>query len=354
MGFWIEIEPVIRRMIEGRGLHFMGGIHAIEHGAIGIFPLFALCDRNDIGGICYPHHPDLDKGAVFIYDGHPGGVGLAQRGFEVVSDLLDRTLEHLRDCECEDGCPSCIHSPKCGSGNKPLDKAAAVLLLECLLGRVPIEAGEEGSEEEWFSNGEADREIPAEPAEPRVVYMDLETQMLAGEVGGWRNTHLMRVSVAVVYDSRSKKFLSFTEERVDELMALLSEADLVVGFNVKRFDYGVLSAYSTMDLNALNTFDILQDVHRRLGHRLGLDHLAQETLKRGKTADGIQAVDWFRAGDMERLTAYCREDVAVTRDLFRFGLENGHLVYRLKKENRRVRLRVDWNLEQMLELHDVS
>ncbi len=354
VGFWIEIEPVIRRMVEGRGLHFMGGIHAIEHGAIGIFPLFALCDRNDIGGICYPHHPDLDKGAVFIYDGHPGGVGLAQRGFEVVSDLLDRTLEHLRECECEDGCPSCIHSPKCGSGNKPLDKAAAVLLLECLLGRVPIEAGEEGSEEEWFSNGETDLEIPAEPAEPRVVYMDLETQMLAGEVGGWRNTHLMRVSVAVAYDSRSKEFLSFTEDRVDELMALLSDADLVVGFNVKRFDYGVLSAYSTMDLNALNTFDILQDVHRRLGHRLGLDHLAQETLKRGKTADGIQAVDWFRAGDMERLTAYCREDVAVTRDLFRFGLENGHLVYRLKKENRRVRLRVDWNLEQMLELHDVS
>ncbi len=353
VGFWIEIEPVLRRMVERRGLHFMGGIHAIEHGAIGIFPLFALCDRNDIGGICYPHHPDLDKGAIFVYDGHPGGVGLAQRGFEVVSDLLERTLEHVRDCECEEGCPSCIHSPKCGSGNKPLDKAASVLLLECLLGRVPIDV-EEDAEEEGPALEPAEAEPPAEPLAPRLVFVDLETQMLASEVGGWRNTHLMRVSVAVAYDSRAGKFLSFTEDEMDGLVDLLAGADLVVGFNVKRFDYGVLGAYATVDLNTLNTFDILQDVHRRLGHRLGLDHLAQETLNRGKTADGVQAVEWFRAGDMERLTAYCREDVAVTRDLFQFGLDNGHLVYRLKKENRRVRLLVDWNLERLLERHDAS
>ena len=350
VGFWIEIEPLIRRMADRRGLHFMGGIHAIEHGSIGIFPLFALCDRNDIGGICYPHHPDLDKGAIFIYDGYPGGVGLAQRGFEIVSELLERTLEHVRDCDCEEGCPSCIHSPKCGNGNKPLDKAAAVFLLEVLLGRVPLEAAE-GDEEEGALEAVPEPEPPPEPEEPRVVTLDLETQMLAGEVGGWRNTHLMRVSVAVAHDSRTGAFHCFTEDRVDDLLALLAEADLVVGFNVKRFDYGVLSAYSAVDLGTLNTFDILQDVHRRLGYRLGLDHLAKETLSRGKTADGLQAVDWFRAGDMERLSAYCREDVAVTRDLFRFGLENGHLVYRRKKENRRVRLLVDWKLESMLGRH---
>jgi DEAD/DEAH box helicase domain-containing protein len=351
VGFWIEIEPLIRRMVERRGLHFMGGIHAIEHGAIGIFPLFALCDRNDIGGICYPHHPDLDKGAVFIYDGYPGGVGLAQRGFEIAGDLLERTLEHVSGCDCEEGCPSCIHSPKCGNGNKPLDKAAAVFLLEVLLGRVPLEAEGGAEEEDAVPEVVPEPGLPPEPEEPRVVFMDLETQKLAGEVGGWRNTHLMRVSVAVAYDSRTGTFHSFTEDRVEDLVALLAGADLVVGFNVKRFDYGVLSAYSALDLSTLNTFDILQDVHRRLGHRLGLDHLAKETLNRGKTADGLQAVDWFRTGDMERLTAYCREDVAVTRDLFRFGLENGHLVYRRKKENRRVRLLVDWKLESLLERH---
>jgi DEAD/DEAH box helicase domain-containing protein len=351
VGFWIEIEPVIRRMVERRGLHFMGGIHAIEHGSIGIFPLFALCDRNDIGGICYPHHPDLDKGAVFIYDGYPGGVGLAQRGFEIVGDLLERTLEHVSACDCEEGCPSCIHSPKCGNGNKPLDKAASVFLLEVLLGRVPLEAAEGDDEEEFRLEATAEPETPPEPEEPRVVTLDLETQMLAAEVGGWRNSHLMRVSVAVAFDSRTGSFHCFTEDQVDDLLDLLSRADLVVGFNVKRFDYRVLSAYSALDLNALNTFDILQDVHRRVGHRLGLDHLAKETLNRGKTADGLQAVGWFRAGDMERLTGYCREDVCVTRDLFQFGLDNGHLVYRRKKENRRVRLRVDWNLEDLLDGH---
>ncbi|MBW2144699.1 MAG: DEAD/DEAH box helicase, partial [Deltaproteobacteria bacterium] len=82
-GFWVEIEPALKDFVETKGLHFMGGIHAIEHAAIGIFPLFALCDRNDIGGICYPFHPQVGKSAIFIYDGYPGGVGLAQRGFEV-------------------------------------------------------------------------------------------------------------------------------------------------------------------------------------------------------------------------------------------------------------------------------
>ncbi len=352
VGFWIEIEPVIKRMVEDRGLHFMGGIHAIEHAAIGIFPLFALCDRNDIGGICYPYHPELDKGAIFIYDGYPGGVGLAQRGFEVVSDLLERTLEHLRGCDCEEGCPSCIHSPKCGSGNKPLDKNAAVFVLECLLGHVPLDAAADGAREESdLRTAPAGPATHGEPEEPGIVYLDLETRMLAQEVGGWRNTHLMRVSVAVIYDSREKAFFSFTEDEVDDLIALLFKADLVVGFNIKRFDYGVLSAYSAADLNTLKTFDILEDIHRRLGFRLGLDHLARETLDRGKTADGLQAVEWFRVGDMERLTAYCREDVAVTRDLFRFGLDKGYLVYRQKRENRRVRLRVDWGLEDLLEDH---
>ncbi|MBW1869709.1 MAG: DEAD/DEAH box helicase, partial [Deltaproteobacteria bacterium] len=130
IGFWIEIEPAIKRFVEEKGLHFMGGIHAIEHAAIGIFPLFALCDRNDIGGICYPHHPQVGKSAIFIYDGYPGGVGLAQRGFEAVLELLEKTWDLVRGCECEIGCPSCIHSPKCGSGNKPLDKGAAGLILE--------------------------------------------------------------------------------------------------------------------------------------------------------------------------------------------------------------------------------
>ena len=79
-GLWIEIEEVIQDQLKAQGFHIMGGLHALEHGAISIFPLYALCDRGDIGGICYLHHPQVGKGAIFIYDGYPGGVGLAETG----------------------------------------------------------------------------------------------------------------------------------------------------------------------------------------------------------------------------------------------------------------------------------
>jgi len=349
LGFWVEIENPVYRFVEREGLHFMGGIHAIEHAAIGIFPLFALCDRNDIGGICYTHHPQIGKSAIFIYDGYPGGVGLAHHGFEVVQELFEQTLLHLKTCECEEGCPSCIHSPKCGSGNKPLDKQAAVLILEVLLGHIPLSRiTEAGVEEEQPFVLQADEEAPARPQEPRIVFLDLETQKSAQEVGGWQNTHLMRISVAVLFDTLEKKFLCFGENEIDALLSHLEKADLVVGFNIKRFDYGVLAAYTGKKLLDLATFDILEDIHRRVGFRLSLDHLGAETLNRRKSGNGLQALEWFKQGEMDKLTDYCRMDVELTRDLFHYGIDNGHLVYRTKQDSRRVMLRLDWNLENLL------
>jgi DEAD/DEAH box helicase domain-containing protein len=349
LGFWLEIENPIQHYVERKGLHFMGGIHAIEHAAIGIFPLFALCDRNDIGGICYTHHPQVGKSAIFIYDGYPGGVGLSQHGFRVVEELLEKTLELLKTCDCEEGCPSCIHSPKCGSGNKPLDKKAAVIILEFLLGHLPLsrllEAGPD--EEQPFPSSSVDQSS-LRPKEPRIVFLDLETQKSAQEVGGWKNIHLMRVSVVVIYDSLEKRFLAFRENEIPALLAHLEKADLVVGFNIKRFDYTVLAAYTGKSLHALPTFDMLEDIHRRLGFRLGLDHLALETLNRGKSGDGLQALEWFKQGEMEKLIDYCRMDVELTRDLFMHGLDKGHLIYRTKQEDRRVTLRLDWTLEGLL------
>jgi len=348
-GFWVEIEPVLKRFVEKKGFHFMGGIHAIEHAAIGMFPLFALCDRNDIGGICYPHHPQVGKSAIFIYDAYPGGVGLARRGFETILELLEKTWEHVKSCECEDGCPSCIHSPKCGNGNKPLDKAAAQLILEGLLGHISFsDMSDEADEEapEPVSRGKEPDEI--EPTGPRILYFDLETQKTAQDVGGWRNTHLMRISVAVLFDSLENRFLNFEEDRIDDLVNHLKKGDLIVGFNNIGFDYKVLGAYTEQDLKALPTFDILADIHGRLGFRLGLDHLATETLGRGKTAHGLQAVEWFRQGEMEKLTEYCRQDVAATRDLFQYGLDNGHVVYKKKGVDARLRLLVDWDLERLV------
>ena len=134
ISLWFDVPDAALARIRTERLDLGGGLHAVEHAAIGVLPLFALCDRNDIGGISTPLHPDTGRPQVFIHDGHPGGVGIAEHGYNVIEDLWTATLEVVSQCPCRAGCPSCIHSPKCGNNNQPLDKGVALALLRAMLG----------------------------------------------------------------------------------------------------------------------------------------------------------------------------------------------------------------------------
>ncbi|HXT50354.1 MAG TPA: Zn-binding domain-containing protein, partial [Thermoanaerobaculia bacterium] len=401
--------------------HFLGSLHAAEHAAISLLPLLALCDRGDLGGISTPFHPQIGCGGVFVYEGHAGGVGIAPRAFAALPELLARVGRLLDECPCESGCPSCVQSPKCGNGNRPLDKAGARRVVALLLGdealpaaepwRLSLEVGAEvaadGDDEHELppvtangsqlpsvhDNGRHSaasgngsllpssrgreaaaaistpnghrpfsrlaaslrslwrdvwrRRAPRVPALPPTaggdtLLFDLETLRSAAEVGGWGNAHRMGIALAVICRLEEERFEVYRERDARALAATLRAARLVIGFNVRRFDYRVLAGYTGADYNRLvPTLDLLEDVHHALGFRLRLDHLARETLGNGKTADGLQSLAWVREGRFDLVEEYCRHDVEVLRDLYLFGRREGYVMWR-DREERRMRLPVRW------------
>ncbi|MFC1523165.1 DEAD/DEAH box helicase [Thermodesulfobacteriota bacterium] len=332
-GLWIEIPRALQEKLEQEKVHFMGGIHAMEHALIGIFPLQVLCDRNDVGGIAQPFHPQISGSGVFIYDGYPGGVGLCRQAFQKIETLLRTALKTVETCSCEVGCPSCVHSPKCGSGNRPIDKHAAQLTLQGLLEGKAGETVHESvdavgtARHEVIGETEAVEEI--HPPERYGVF-DVETKLSADDVGGWHRAERMGISVAILYDALEDRFFTYLEHEIPAFVSHLMKLDLVIGFNNKRFDNLVLSAYTPYDLHALPTLDILEKIKDRLGYRLSLDHLAEQTLNVKKSANGLMALKWYREGKIEKIIEYCRKDVEITRDLYLYGLKNRHLLFRNK------------------------
>jgi DEAD/DEAH box helicase domain-containing protein len=339
-GLWFTVPEEITGQAQAELVHVMGGLHALEHAAIGVFPLLVLADRNDLGGISTPFHPQLNSAAIFIYDGLPGGAGLCVQAFARGEELLDATLSAIAGCPCETGCPSCVHSPKCGSGNRPIDKAGALFLINALKAATITPVAVRLIDTENQADEPIDDARAADHPQ-RYGVLDIETQLSAQEVGGWHRAERMRVSCAVLYDSGDDQYYEFVEGQMPMLMAHLDQLDLVIGFNIKRFDYRVLSAYTGRNFAQIPTLDLLERVKDQLGYRLSLDHLASATLDAGKTADGLDALRWWKAGKMSKIIEYCRSDVAITRDLYRFGRDNGYLLFQ-NKAKQIVRLPVDW------------
>jgi DEAD/DEAH box helicase domain-containing protein len=188
----------------------------------------------------------------------------------------------------------------------------------------------------------------------RILYFDLETKYAADEVGGWANVMDMGMSVGVIHDSHDQDFHIYLEHQVPALIAHLRKAGLIVGFNHVEFDLRVLAGHQPtpalrhqlyLELRNLNHFDILTELKKILGHRLKLDSLARPTLQAGKSADGLQALRWYKEGRIDLIIEYCKQDVEVTRRLYEYALQHGKLLYDSRAGIKTVPL--DWHLPEV-------
>jgi hypothetical protein len=174
------------------------------------------------------------------------------------------------------------------------------------------------------------------------VYFDLETQRSAGDVGGWDKKDKMGMSVGVIYSTGTGRYEIFPESEVDTLISTMSRADLVIGFNHVDFDYRVLQGYSMWDVaEQMKSFDLLLDLEKRLGHRIKLDDIAVASLGTGKTADGLDAIRWWREGKVRQIAEYCCFDVKVTKMVHEFGVTHGYVRY-IDRFAREATVEVQW------------
>ena len=175
-----------------------------------------------------------------------------------------------------------------------------------------------------------------------IVYFDLETQKIASEVGGWGHIDKMGLAVAVLYHSDRSAYEVYLEKDAERLISDLRRADLVVGFNVIRFDYTVLSAYSVFDFSTAPTLDLMVSLEERIGHRVGLDAVADATCGVKKTSSGMEAIHWWREGKHAQVAEYCCYDVKATRMVHEHGVRTGKVSFVSHKTMLKQQVKVDW------------
>lgn len=182
----------------------------------------------------------------------------------------------------------------------------------------------------------------------RRLVLDLETKRTFDEVGGRDHLDKLEITVVGIYDYSTGEYRVYEEKELGKLQNVLINCSLVIGFNHVSFDFPVLQPYLSIDLNKIAAFDIMLDFQKRLGHRIGLDAIAQATLGIGKTGHGIDAIRFYREGKMEELKRYCLNDVKVTKEIFDYGIHNKKIYYLSKMGSQKKELAVDWDIYKKL------
>ena len=182
----------------------------------------------------------------------------------------------------------------------------------------------------------------------RYIVFDLETQNTFSEVNSSDPTAL-DISVAAVYDSETDKYTTVTVDEIEKLWPIIERADALVGYNCNHFDVPLLNKYYPGDLTQLKSIDLLEDIKNALGRRLRLDSVAEATIGARKSADGLQAVRWWREGKIDEIKKYCEQDVKVTKEVFEFARKNGFVKFKDGAKKRDIQL----NTAQWEEVEEV-
>jgi DEAD/DEAH box helicase domain-containing protein len=290
--------------------------HTLVHAVLAGLPLLLLSDTNTLRGGVYEGAAGVE--AVFS-DAQAGGNGICALLYQAHERLLRVALQILLNCDCTNGCSRCVAMQRCDTceSEGSLQRQAGIHLLQRLVAEVAP----------TFASVAEDA-APQHIQTARYVYLVLSTQKSAEDVGGWQHKHLLGLGVAVTYDTREGQYNVYTAETVAALLASLREADLVIGFNTRDFDYQVLQPYTDMPLATLPTLAVLDEVQHTLGFRLSLRHLVKETLGIERPDDSLRTLQWYQEGERERIVQQCRRDLELLRELVRYGTGTGTVCYR--------------------------
>src|SRR3989344_5866265 len=185
------------------------------------------------------------------------------------------------------------------------------------------------------------------------IVFDIETQKSFDEVGGRDYFDKLGVSVVAAYVYGDDKYVAFEEHEIPEFERLLKSAGRVIGFNIHHFDIPVLQPYISWDLKELPTLDLMDDVERGAGFRISLDNLCTETLGAKKSADGMQALRWYKEGKIEEIKKYCIKDVELTKSLYEYGAKNGKVMFFSRDSRSRIALPVRWGAEAVISVRSI-